>query len=55
MKIPYRFDFNGDSRQKTVLNKLPDWCNYTLKAVQKPNAFLWKEAEIPSPFLYRSR
>lgn len=48
MKIPYKFDFNGDSRQRTVLNKLPDWCNYTLKAVEKPNAFLWKDAEIVS-------
>ncbi len=48
MEIPYHFDFNGDSRQKTVLDKLPLWCKYSLKAVNNPHFFSWKQAEIVS-------
>jgi hypothetical protein len=48
MKIPYRFDFNGDIKHRKVLSSLPDWCTHPMPTAKCRLYYLWNSSEILS-------
>jgi AraC-like DNA-binding protein len=54
MKIPYRFDFNGDVKYRTVLSSLPEDYTYAMPAAKSRLYYLWNGTEILSQQLNRT-